>query len=682
MAQKGEEIWKRPLYAFDLPQEILTTIQPKGDALARSTGLEDKADDRLTTEQRSTTQDASRTNGTEDDARKTSTATSCALCGVSYATVQEQRDHVRSDFHGYNVKQKIKGARAVTETEFEKLVDDLNESISGSDSSDSDEDEDNAKSKDNMLIPLLKKQANISNDDEDDFGRPRKRGSGKQPLLWFTSPSLPSNTSMGIYRAIFTDEEQDEEGHIVDTLRNKQLAPIPVPKASSTDEAPAPSPLDIPHVFLCMTGGGHFAAMIVSLAPKVGKKGGVEERQATVLAHKTFHRYTTRRKQGGAQSANDSAKGAAHSAGSSLRRYNEAALTAEVRQLLLEWKDLIDTSQLLFIRATGTTSRRTLFGPYDGQILRHNDPRIRGFPFSTRRATQSELMRAFIELTRVKVSQVDEAALAAAEAAQASKRPSKPSTPKPSSGQSTPAKPSKEDEDKAFHTSQLQSLIRRQKAPGVLSYLSKNSIPKDFTFFPASTQQNHHAPTPLHLAASVNSPAVVIALLTKSEHDPTILNGEGKTPFDLAGDRSTRDAFRVARHELGENRWDWEKSRIPQAMSKTDADRREERERKQADDAESERRRVEKERLRREAKEAEEKETARKMAGGRVVGNGTRIGNGPSGGLGILGQLEKTATERREEEMRGMTPEMRMRLERERRARAAEERIRRMQQRG
>ena len=49
-----------------------------------------------------------------------------------------------------------------------------------------------------------------------------------------------------------------------------------------------------------------------------------------------------------------------------------------------------------------------------------------------------------------------------------------------------------------------------------------------------------------------------------------------------------------------------------------------------------------------------------------------------SGGR-ALGSVEKTASEKREEEMRGMTPEMRMRLERERRARAAEERIKRMQ---
>lgn len=41
--------------------------------------------------------------------------------------------------------------------------------------------------------------------------------------------------------------------------------------------------------------------------------------------------------------------------------------------------------------------------------------------------------------------------------------------------------------------------------------------------------------------------------------------------------------------------------------------------------------------------------------------------------------VEKTAEERSQGEARGLMPEMRARLERERRARAAEERIRRMQ---
>jgi hypothetical protein len=573
-------------------------------------------------------------------------ATSCALCQVIFSTVQEQREHVRSDLHRYNLKLKLRGNATVTEPEFNKLVGELDESISGSDSSASDDGDDEGTGKyDTTLTVLLKKQARISQgrEEEEVVGR-KKRGSGRPPIVWFKSKRLEENVSLGVYRALFTDAEQQEEEGVVETLQKKQLTPLAPGKALDANS--------LPHVFLCMIGGGHFAAMIVSLVPQILKQGG--ERQAPVLAHKTFHRYTTRRKQGGSQSANDAAKGAAHSAGSSLRRYNEAALESEIRQLLSEWKTMIDTSDLLFVRATGSTNRRVLFGPYDGQVLRHKDPRLRGFPFSTRRATQAELMRAFSELTRMKVSQIDEAALTA------TMESASPRASKPSSRPQTP-KPSKEDEAAILHTSQLQALIRRSKAPALISYLTSNNLPPDFQFHPPTSQQNHHAPTPLHLAASINSPAVVLALLTKGGADPTSLNGDNKPPFDLAGDRTTRDSFRLARHDLGEERWDWAAAHVPPPLSKTEVDQRAEREKKDAETAEAERRKVETERLKKE-------DEARNL--GRVTKGGGRT-------LGMA--VEKSGAEKREEEGRGLSAQARMRLERERRARAAEERIRGMQ---
>ena len=472
-----------------------------------------------------------------------SSSVGCNLCNVTFPNVLDQRSHVKSDWHGYNLKQRARGQAAVSEPEFEKLIEDLDESISGSDSSSSSEEE-GQNTKDNVLASLLKKQAKINAipGEEESIFKKRKRGSGNAPLIWFSSPKIPPNTFLGIYRALFSPADL-EPSHVIQALREKQLQPIKGKVAQN------PAALTSgPSVFLCMIGGGHFAAMIVSLTPKLGFNAkGVEERQAITIAHKTFHRYTTRRKQGGAQSANDSAKGAAHSAGAGIRRYNEAALESEVRALLSEWKRMLNECQLLFIRATGTTNRRTLFGPYDGQVLHQNDPRNRTIPFSSRRATQAELMRAFVELTRVKVSQIDEAALAAAAAAEAKEK--EPAT-KPSSTHAKPSapKPSAEEEALLLHTSQLQYLIRRSKAPAVLAYLSKNSLSPDLFFHPPSTQAHHHASTPLHLAASINSSAVVLALLTKANANPTLVNGEDKPPFDIAGDRATRDAFSVARH--------------------------------------------------------------------------------------------------------------------------------------
>lgn len=541
----------------------------------------------------------------------------------------------------------------MSEAEFEQLIGDLDLSLSGSDS-DSDEDDD-ADKKESTLTALLKKQATLAekqhknnNEDDEDEGQDRGRR-GKPPQLWFSSSVLPEHHYYGVYRALFTNEELAQDEKIMEAIKKRQLPPLAMPKAAKDGTLP-PIAYKGPHIFLCMIGGGHFAAMVVSLAPRQTKSGpGPMNREAIVLAHKSYHRYTTRRKQGGSQSANDNSKGNAHSAGSSLRRYNETALVDDIRQLLNDWKGLLDTSDLLFIRANGMTNRRTLFGPYEGQVLRANDPRIRGFPFSTRRATQDELMRSFIELTRLKIKEIRPVSRKASPEA-SNKNQAAPSE------QSKPAAPklTEEEETEVLHTQQLQALVRRSKVPAVLSYLTKNSLDSSFRFKPLDA--NHHAPTLLHLAAAQNSAPLVTGLLTRAGADPTIPNDEGKTAFDLAGDRATRDAFRVARHELGEEAWDWEAAKVPPPLKKEDAEKRSERERTEAERKEAERRKTEEERLKKEGPRVTE--TIKRQAG-----RGTEL----------------SAQAKRLEEAKGMTPEQRMRMERERRARAAEARIRMLQ---
>ncbi|KAL8788132.1 MAG: hypothetical protein Q9195_007439 [Heterodermia aff. obscurata] len=651
MAETHEGPFKKPLYVFDLPKDLLSTLHLKSIALPQSS----EPGGSLRGAEADTQYE-----GNLEAADRTKPPASCQLCGVAFQNVSEQRHHIRSDWHGYNLKQKLKGLRGVDEAQFDKLVEDLDESISGSEESESETDEEK---KETTLSAVLKRQAKLHHDGPDlnlDALKKSKRSSGKPPLLWFTTPLLPQNTSLGVYRVLFTEEEQNEESCLIEGIRQKQISPT-VPNSAQAGVygiSSAASTAD-PHIFMCMIGGGHFAAMIVSLAPIINKKHkGLEERQARVIAHKTFHRYTTRRKQGGSQSANDSAKGAAKSAGASIRRHNEMALESEIRALLTDWKELIDKAQLIFTRATGSSNRKIIFGPYDGQVLKNSDSRNRTFPFSTRRATQAELMRAFVELTRVKVSEVDEEALAAAAAekeqeASGSKAESKPLLPKV-------PKATKEDEAALLHTSQLQALIRRTKAPAILAYLTTNNISADFEFQPSDTQANHHAPTPLHLASSINSPVTVYSLLTKAAASPLKVNGEGKVAFDLAGDRATRDAFRVARSELGEGRWDWNAAHCPPALSKAIADKREKQAKAENEKGEAERRRIEIEHLKQGAASDTEKGPLKKASGK------------------ALGTIEKTGAEKREEEARGMTPEMRMRLERERRARAAEERVRRM----
>ncbi|KAJ5238948.1 hypothetical protein N7468_003567 [Penicillium chermesinum] len=612
-----EELLKRPLYVYDLPPELLSTLTAK----TTQQPVAEQPSDPTPTELEIAAQESA-----------IATSTQCPLCKVSYRNVQEQRSHVRSDHHRFNVKAQLRGNATLDEVQFSKAVGELDESISGSESSESEKD--GAEEGDTTLSALLKRQAKLSEVTEEEE-ESMKKSAPKNPLFWFSSSALPSNKSLGIYRAIFSDIEQDEPSHLVDTLRAKQLAPVKA-RTNKTQEQEEPSSSP-PYLHIHR------------------KQGGIEERQARVIAHKSFHRYTTRRKQGGSQSASDASRGAAHSAGSSLRRYNEAALEKDIREVLADWKQMIDTADLLFIRATGKTNRKILFSQHEGQVLRQNDPRIRGFPFNTRRATQGELMRCFKELTRVKISEIDEAALAAAADAAKQKQESKPATPRPPTQK---PKLSKDEEAALLHTTQIQALIRRSKVPALMSYMNNNSIPSSFTFQPA--ESNLRTPSALHLAANLNSPAVVSALLIKTDADPTVPNGEGRTPFELAGDRPTRDAFRIARHELGEAKWDWNAAKVPSAVSKADADSRAAKERKAAEEEEASRRKADLERLKQEDAARPPRNTTGKP--GRP-----------------LGTVEKTAADKREEEARGMTSEMRMRLERERRARAAEERMKRMQ---
>lgn len=357
--QKPHPLLQKPLFIYSLPEELLNTLTLKGDAHSLLA------------------HDPSRT--TEPEQEYTAQGTiGCVTCNIAvFTNVSQQRDHVRSDLHKFNLKRKVTEQKPVNEDEFNKMLDgikysssilaniDLNESISGSDSTHSTSTSSN---EDSLSKLLAKHSINPSN------ATSAKISISRSPLIWFTSSILPQPTSLGVYRAMFDDDDLQDDP--IALLRYQQI-PSPLSKVPKRT------------IVLIMIGGGHFAAIIASLTPKVLKNHqGQEERQIDVIASKSFHRYTTRRKQGGSQSTNDAARGNAHSAGSSLRRHNEAALRKEVRELLASWKEELARADLIFIRATGSVNRQTLFG-YEGAVLKSNDPRIRGFPFTTRRAVPS-----------------------------------------------------------------------------------------------------------------------------------------------------------------------------------------------------------------------------------------------------------------------------------------------------
>lgn len=95
------------IVVYDLPRDILSTLTPKDEA---NDGPQD------------TLPISDTYSETASETSSVVGAKACSLCGITFHTVEEQRGHTRSDLHGYNLKQKIRGRKAVTEEEFEKLV--------------------------------------------------------------------------------------------------------------------------------------------------------------------------------------------------------------------------------------------------------------------------------------------------------------------------------------------------------------------------------------------------------------------------------------------------------------------------------------------------------------------------------------------------------------------------------
>ncbi|CAB3402792.1 unnamed protein product [Caenorhabditis bovis] len=114
-----------------------------------------------------------------------------------------------------------------------------------------------------------------------------------------------------------------------------------------------------------------------------------------LLAHRSFHRYVARAKQGGVQSQYDNSQGNAKSAGAGLRRYNEQKMKEEIHHLLSSWKEHIVKSPLIFLRCA--SYQKSIFLDSDAGIFR-GDPRLRTIPFETKRPTVDEVSNTWNRL--------------------------------------------------------------------------------------------------------------------------------------------------------------------------------------------------------------------------------------------------------------------------------------------
>lgn len=601
----------------------------------------------------------------------------CNVClGATFQDVEEQRNHFKSDWHRYNVKSRVNGGKSVEEIAFNQLVEGLDDSLSGSASSEDDDDEDS----DDAVNTLVKRTGRIAT-------RSPSPDSARLPpltaLVWFHSP--PS-TQLGLYRSVFPLKTEPKD--YVSELMDLQTS-----KPGGRTWA------------MFMVAGGHFAGAIVRVSPdepeedEEGKGKAKSKKQkrpkpdTEIILHKTFHRYTTRRKQGGSQSVNDNAKGPAKSAGAQLRRYGEQALRDDIRNLLNEWSDDLDDCERIWIRAS--TSNKRIFFDYEDTPIQKGDDRLRTYPFPTRRPTQSEIVRCLAELTRVKISHYTESQLREQDELYLA------SLPKPKPVPTAPA-PIERVKPQVEKLSPEEEALR-EKWTRMLEMVSKGRLEPLKVFWerekntfggidaPIPGWSGERVTTVLQLASRAGQVDVVQWLLQEARADPIVPvastnhsdgpvdatdpdggnasdasnsarpKGSARTAYDLAKTKAVRDVFRRCAG-LHLDWWDWlGAGHVPSVLSQD------------MEDEQEQKKKVRRKGLKDKVKEREAKEKLREKSEAPTVAAVKPSGSKPvtdSGSNrlgGASGSVVATA---------GLTPEMRLRLERERRARAAEARLR------
>ncbi|KIJ55413.1 hypothetical protein M422DRAFT_151545 [Sphaerobolus stellatus SS14] len=589
---------------------------------------------------------------------------SCNIClGATFTNVDDQRAHFRSDWHRYNVRLRLRGEDVVNEQQFASLVERLEDSLSGSASSSEDESDDTP---DTVRTLLAKSKLADRSDSPTSERRP-----ARTPIIWFHSP--PS-TQIGVYNALFPLSLPQDE--YVPVLKELQYG--------GTSGR-------IWTMF--MVAGGHFAGLVVQVRrpdedeEEVVSGGKKKKKQKPkpefeILKHKTFHRYTTRRKQGGSQSVNDNAKGHAKSAGAQLRRYGEQALRDDIRNLLAEWADDVAASELIWMRAS--VSNKRIFYDYDEAVFAKGDDRLRTFPFPTRRPTQSELMRCLTELTRVKVSHLTEDALRAQDEEYLASLPKPKPVPTPAPVPAPSSKPvipklSKEEEVRREKWSRLVDMVTRGRVEVFRDLWQREGD----NLGGINVRVPEREATLLHISAKAGQEEMTRFLLEELHADPTIPVGvedeqdeagamsdasdapppastySRRVAYDLAKSRGVRNVFRrcAGAHP---DWWDWlGAARIPSVLN-------EEKE-KELEERKKNRRKGLKEKLR--ERQAKQEETASPPTPEPAPIPTPRKPVNEDGPRKLGGHAGA------QESLAGLTPEMRAKIERERRARAAEARL-------
>eukprot|EP00041_Stephanoeca_diplocostata_P036843 m.1362933 g.1362933 ORF g.1362933 m.1362933 type:complete len:653 (-) comp24944_c0_seq26:3678-5636(-) len=318
-----------------------------------------------------------------------------------------------------------------------------------------------------------------------------------------------------------------------------------------------------------------------------GDFAGAISHNGKLTHHKCFHRYVVRAKRGTVQSVQDkkSATSQPHSAGASLRRYNEVALKEDIHALIKKWETDLNQCKLIFIH-TPMHSRGLFFSAKSGALVK-GDPRVRTIPFPTKKPTLKEIRRILIRLAAVYYDV----------------------TPPPVVSEPVPISDGDEKRTETEASKPIVQVVNKDddvKTAGYVDSALFNHICEarygaakeyiaQFRRKEADTEQdhsegtqtqanvsalddtdtrsinyswNHGARTALHAAAALGTTDGhdLVHILLQHGADPTIISERRQTPYEEAPDKETRNIFRRFMAQQPDS-WNYAAAKIPSPLT-------------------------------------------------------------------------------------------------------------------
>ncbi|CAN6981967.1 hypothetical protein BRARA_I05623 [Brassica rapa] len=412
----------------------------------------------------------------------------CNTCKIEFVSLHDQRSHFKSDIHRLNIKLSVAGKAVLREEDVDELT---SESVQDYDVS------------------------SISGSEDESEPRPLFHALVDKNKLFIL---LQSGDKVSIWKSLIMDEAErvsytgvslDDSGSLPESDVTERLRNFV-------------NTFDRRMCVVLLASGGHFAGTVFN-----GK---------SVVAHKTFHRYVVRAKAGKKQSTKDGSGGSIHSAGASLRRYNELALKKDIQELLASWKPYFDGASCVFVHAP-SSSRQLLFNAGKPYFSSQNCA-IRNVPFTIRRPTFKESQRIYNQLTQVAYV-TEEIFVNPPEEAKAN---IVVHTDTEDSGEISR-------QDESVETSTTRIVLEEP-----------NVIEEDLGDIVTGTS------TPLHEAAKSGDCERVGKLLEESM-DPCAKDERGRTPYMLANDKEVRNIFRRFMASNLE-KWNWHDAKVPSPLTK------------------------------------------------------------------------------------------------------------------